>query len=326
MSGIALIGQGYMARTHAAAITALGRGDDIRWLIAPRPRADLALAPAARFSNDLDDALRDPAVEVVSICTPTPSHAEIASRALRAGKHVLLEKPVTLDPAEGEQLARLAEVAQRVLMVAQVVRFFPGYALLRSIAGGGALGRLRSVRATRALTRPSWAPWWDDESISGGVPVDFAIHDYDQANLFLGEPIAVLARQLAHEGPIEATIEYADSGIAQVLSYPYLPEGAPFSSAIELLGDQGTASHRLLLDSAPTDAVGQSEVVVATPAGVKRIPVEARDAYQLEIEYFLACVAEQRNPAESPIDSAISALRVALAVRESLRSGARVAL
>lgn len=327
MTGIAIVGQGYMGRTHADAWTRLGRGDDILYVNAPGRRLWSHLAPAATFTNHLDDVLRDPAVEIVSVCTPTPSHADIAVRALRAGKHVLLEKPVALTLADAAGVRDAADRSGRVLMVAQVVRFFAGYQELRRLAGSGTLGRVTSVRAARTLATPTWADWWPDESQSGGVPVDFSIHDFDQANLFLGEPTAVTATRTGHEAPLETVIEYAGGGVGQVLSYPYLPQGSPFSCSLELLGTHGHAAYRMV-SGAPTDAAdrGVSEVVVSTVDGIERRWVPDNEPYVREVEYFAACVTRAQRPQLSPVESAISALRVSLATRRSLDQRTRVRL
>ena len=329
MTGIAIVGQGYMGRTHAGAWTRLGHGGDIRYIQAPGARAWTDLAPAARFVADLDDVLGDPAVDVVSVCTPTPTHAGIAVRALAAGKHVLLEKPVALSLADAERIRQAAGRSGRVLMVAQVVRFFAGYQELRRIAESGELGQVTAVRAARTLATPTWADWWADESQSGGVPVDFSVHDYDQTNLFLGTPVAVTATRTAPDAPMETLVEYAGGGLGQVLSHAHLPAGSGFASSLELVGTRGLAAHRLV-SAAPTDSPtaeeGISELVVSTPDGVRRHPVPDDDPYLAEVEYFARCVATGEQPTRSPIESAIAALRVSLAARESLRRRARVTL
>ena len=326
MTGIAIVGQGYMGRTHADAWTRLGHGDDIRYLVAPGDR-EPGVAPGATFTNHLDEALLDPEVDRVCVCTPTPSHTEIAVRALRAGKHVMLEKPNALTLEDAATILEAARIAPGILMIAQVVRFFAGYEALVALRDSHRLGAIASVRATRVLARPTWAPWWPDESQSGGVPVDFAIHDYDQANVLLGEPVAVRAVQLAPEAPLEATIEYATGGLAQVLSYPYLPQGSAFCSSLELVGEHGQAGYRLLA-GAPTEsgASGESRLTIATVDGVESRDVADNDPYARELEYFAHCIETSTRPERSTPESAVAALRVSLAVRESIAAGRRVEL
>lgn len=322
---IAIIGQGYMARTHVEAWSQLGYGDAIKYINAPGERV-LEAAPHAEFVNDLNEALFDPEITVLSVCTPTPSHADVAIRALRAGKNVLLEKPIALTIADAEAIALAARESGRLLMVAQVVRFFAGYERLRSVWEAGDLGQLVSARAVRAINRPTWADWWADESQSGGVPVDFAIHDYDQMNLFLGDPVAVTAVRPLTDGPIETTIEYASGAVGQVLSYADTAVGVPFLSSIDLVGTRGIGSYRLAAGS-PTDAAtADSSLRVATPDRVYSEELADNAPYAREIEYFVDCLERGAEPARSSTESAILALRISLAVRESLSGGGRVTL
>lgn len=325
MTGIAIVGQGYMGRTHADAWANLGHAADIRYLVAPGERVLFEPASEARFVRDLQVALDDPDVDILSVCTPTPSHAEIAIRGLRAGKHVLLEKPIALTIDDAMAIREVAATSGRVLMVAQVVRFFAGYQLLRDAWHEGSLGTLQSLRAVRAINTPTWAEWWADETQSGGVPVDFSIHDYDQSNLFLGTPVSVSATRLSETGPIEATIEYWAGGLGQVLSHAHTPVGLPFTSALSLIGSAGMADYRLSAGS-PTDpdASGVNSFRLTTLVGSTEVAVEDNAPYTREIEYFLECTAEGAQPALSPTDSAIRALEVSLAVRESLRLHSRV--
>jgi predicted dehydrogenase len=241
---------------------------------------------------------------------------------------VLLEKPIALSLDDAHEIESAAAAGDRVLMIAQVVRFFAGYEALAGVRDSGRIGEVRAVRASRVLATPTWAPWWPDEEQSGGVPVDFSIHDFDQANFFLGIPVAVRATRTAHEAPLETTIEYEAGGIAQVHSFPYLPQGSPFSCSLELIGSRGQAAYRMI-SGAPTDGAGSgvSELTISTVDGVERIPIADNDPYAREIEYFSACIASRTPPVRSTTASAIAALEVSLATRASLeRGGQRVEL
>jgi len=297
--GVAVVGAGRMGRAHAAAWAA--NGVPVLWAVSPRRRPELPAAPHVRWATDLDEVLADPAVTIVSVCTPTPSHAELAIRALEAGRSVLLEKPIALTLADAQRVAEAADRAPGVLMVAHVVRFFPGYAALASRVAAGSVGRPRLVRASRVSARPVGYDWLEDEQRSGGMLVDFAIHDFDQANAYLGRPVAVTSVPSGGAGfglPTATTVEYAGGGVAQVLSVSDLPEGQPFSADLEVVGDAGV------------DAVGPAE----------------GDAFTEQARYFLACVHAGTPPERAPVEAAVDALRVALAAGESARTGRRIEL
>ncbi|MFP3467499.1 Gfo/Idh/MocA family protein [Leifsonia sp. SIMBA_070] len=297
--GAAIVGAGRMGRAHAAAWARIGV--PVRWAVSPRRRPELPDAPDARWATSLEEALADPAVTIVSICTPTPSHADLARQALAAGRNVLLEKPIALTMEDAARVAEAASRAPGVLMVAHVVRFFPGYAALASRVAAGSVGRPRVVRASRISDAPVGYDWLADEERSGGMLVDFAIHDIDQAVAYLGRPVAVTSVPLPGDAfgtPVATTIEFADGGVAQLLSASDLPADQPFRTALEVLGDTG-------FDAAEPDA---------------------GDAFAEQARYFLQCVEEGVPPDRAPVASAVEALRVALAARQSARTGRRVEL
>jgi predicted dehydrogenase len=299
---VGIIGQGRMGREHARAWSELGL--DIRYICAPGAERPRQHAASARFVSDLDVVLADPQVDIVSVCTPTPTHSEIAIRALRAGKNVLLEKPIALTVEQALAIAEAAEASGVTLMVAHVVRFFAGYRALKREADAGRFGRILSVRARRISAPGEQAPWMRDETQSGGILVDFAIHDFDQVNLYLGTPVAVTAVRAGAAGPIETTVEYADGGIGQVLTHLSMPAGTPFTTSIELLGTRGLADYHFS-DASPTQIADENP-------------------YARQAEYFLHCVDSGRPPDLCPVDAAVSALQVALAARASLAAATRV--
>ena len=176
-----------------------------------------------------------------------------------------------------------------------------------------------------------------DESQSGGILVDFGIHDFDQLNLYLGTPVAVTAVRGGASGPIETTVEYADGGIGQVLSHLSMPAGTPFTTSIELIGTGGLADYRFsdVSFSAPVSAPisGPVSGPISGPiSGPVSGPVSAEsptrvadeNPYARQAEYFLSCVDAGTPPALCPVDAAVLALQVALAARASLAAGTRI--
>lgn len=306
---IGIIGQGRMGREHARAWSELGL--DIRYVCSPGAERPIQHAATARFVTDLDVVLADPHVDIVSVCTPTPTHHDIAIRSLRAGKNVLLEKPIALTMEQARAIAEAAAASGAVLMVAHVVRFFAGYRAIQQDAEAGRFGPILSVRARRISAPGEQAPWMRDEAQSGGVLVDFAIHDFDQLNLHLGTPVAVSAVRAGASGPFETTVEYADGGIGQVLAHLAMPAGTPFTTSIELIGTEGLADYHFTADT-------------FSAASSSQIPGE--NPYARQAEYFLHCVDSGTSPTLCPVDAAVSALQVALAARASVATGTRIRL
>ena len=332
MTGIAIVGRGVMAHAHAQAWSEIGLGDYILYVSTLTGGAPLPHAPRARFEPDLGVVLADPLVTIVSVCTPTVTHAGIALRALRAGKSVLLEKPIALTLADAMAIQDAARQSPGVLMVAHVVRFFDGYRSIREAVQSGGLGEIFSARAGRFSSKPRPSTWWHDESKSGGVVVDFSIHDFDQLNLFLGRPLAVTARRGRPGGPIEVMVDYEGGGVGHVVGFMGMPAGFTFASTLDIVGSAGLATHGYSgpLDSGPlgsgTLSAAPDTVRVQTVDGVTEQVIAKHNPYRLQAQYFLECVRADTVPEFCPVDAAVLALALALAARESLQTGSTVAV
>lgn len=315
---IGIIGRGRMAQVHATAFSRTSRAPVISYVCTPRPGPPLEHAPMAKMVSDLEDVLSDESVRVVIIATPTPSHSEITIRALAAGKNVLLEKPVALTGAEAQAIRSAASTSAGILMVAHVVRFFAGYQRLRQARDDGSLGSVLSVRASRATAHNPAESWLRNDALSGGMLVDFAIHDFDQLNLLLGIPVTAMATRSGADGPIETTVEYASGRLGSVQTFMALPAGAPLSSSLDVIGSVGIAGYRY--SSGPLEL----SHYYGMSAGETGHAGSRPDPFVQQAEYFLHCLAAGKAPDYSPLESAITALSVSLAARESLLSGCAV--
>lgn len=207
--GVGVVGLGFMGRTHIGAYGKIpascrlagvfdldrarltgeaGGGGNID---TDGGRATSLFDPSEILATDsLEVFLASPEIHAVSVCTPTDTHAEVALAAIRAGKHVLIEKPVALDRRVVEQLADEARRAGVVAMPAMCMRFWPGWTWLREQVSSGA--SLRSLAFERAGGRPGWGGgFYQDASRSGGALYDLHIHDTDFVCHLLGVPDAV---------------------------------------------------------------------------------------------------------------------------------------
>ncbi len=212
---VGVIGLGLMGRTHIEAYRSAARaGNACRLVAVADPNAERltgrivvegnlqsSSAPeqlfdpgAVRTGTDASIVLDDAEVELVSICTPTDTHVELARRALRAGKHVLLEKPVSLDPRAIEGLALEAERVNRICTPAMCMRFWPGWSWLREAVSDGRYGAVHSAVFQRCASRPTWNPsFYADSKRSGGALFDLHVHDADLAHWLFGAPESIAA-------------------------------------------------------------------------------------------------------------------------------------
>ncbi len=148
---VALIGCGYWGPNLARNFHQLERANLIACcdLDAERGRRLQRLYPGLRVATDVSEILGDPQIEAVAIATPPRTHYALAKSALEAGKHVLVEKPLTMDSAQAMELHRLAEERGLVLMVGHVFEYNPAVRAIKRFIESGEIGEVYYAYSTR---------------------------------------------------------------------------------------------------------------------------------------------------------------------------------
>jgi predicted dehydrogenase len=214
MIGIAVIGYGYwgpnlarnFAETEGASLAMVCDADPKRLALAQKR------FPALTCGADFDEALRNPDVNAVAIATPVHTHYELAKRAINAGKHVLVEKPLTSRVDHAEELVALAEKKGVVLMVDHVFVYSPPVLKMKELVSQGRLGKLffiDSVRINLGLFQHDVNVVWD-----------LAPHDLSIVDFLVGRlPVSLSAFGATHanhdiEDVAYLTLDYGDGLIA----------------------------------------------------------------------------------------------------------------
>jgi predicted dehydrogenase len=327
---IAMLGLGFMGGVHlrawrevaGATVTAVFSNDE-RQLAGDLTATQGNLGRAAecldfsavRKYRELDAVLGDPEIEAVDLCLPTFLHEDAAVAALRAGKHVLVEKPMALDGASARRMVAEAERAGRILMTAQVLRFFPEYVALRNAMPG--LGAVRGAFFRRRCAAPGWGGWLKDPEKSGGGVFDLLIHDVDMCLHLFGRPEAVSA--VGHDDA-KAGLDtlhgelFYPFGVV-VVSGGWQHEGTfPFGMEYSVTLDGGTIEF---------NSAGRPPTLYT--ATEQALPLEPNDGYHAEIEYFAECCRLRRQPERCPPREsglAVEVMRTLLAARE--RNGRKI--
>lgn len=232
-------------------------------------------AGGCRTYDDWQDLLADKDIDIVSIATPPGLHAEMACAAMRAGKHVVLEKPAAVTEEGLRQLLETQQETGMAVTVNHMIRCNPIIQHLRQIGQSGAFGRLRHATVNNYAQDESLPPghWFWDEAQSGGIMVEHGVHFFDIINALGGEhPIKVCglshSRNASQRDRVAASVLY-DQGL--VASYYHAFSGPGFfeKTAITLAYDrarveiqgwiplQGTAeaitdpASRILLEGLP---------------------------------------------------------------------------
>lgn len=201
--GIALVGVGPGSEPHLQSLATLADSVDLRWALARSnpDKARAAVPPSTRVTGDLQEILGDPLVEAVIVATPAYTHLEIASAALAAGKHTLVEKPLDVTLARAEELVGVAAARGVQLGVVLQHRFRPGAQRLKQMLDASTLGAVQSAVLQ--------VPWWRSQEgyyakagrgtlarDGGGVLLTQAIHAIDLFRSLVGVR-AVVASQIA---------------------------------------------------------------------------------------------------------------------------------
>jgi predicted dehydrogenase len=321
---VAVIGAGFIARTHLPAWIALGAR--VRVFSTDRQAVRLAEEFGITETSTLEEALQW--ATVVDICTPTASHRDIALAAFAAGANVLCEKPLALAPADALEMTHAADKAGRQLYPGHVVRFFPAYVRLREAINSGALGRVAVARFTRTGRYPTWSPWFADPALSGGIVTDQMLHDMDIARWLFGEVVTIHATQRGHltapapEGAVatgSATLTHTSGVISQVLGI-WAPPDTPFRYTFHVAGSNGTLTH---------DSLAHPSLRLIGRAGTEADGVPSgdfgEDPFATQIREFAAAFQGGPAPRVSALDG-VAAVRIAAAARQSAATGRAVAV
>lgn len=176
----------------------------------------------AASTHDFDAVLADPAIDAIYLATPFATHHAMTRRAILAGKHVLIEKPMAMNASEVEDLFSLAADREVFVMEAMWMKFNPAYRRLHQEVATGTIGELRSVRASFGMPAPDRTSSRWDIGRSGGALLDQGIYPLTLAHGLLGAPSRVIATGTVEPDGLDlaehVTLEYADGRYAHVSS------------------------------------------------------------------------------------------------------------
>lgn len=327
MTRVAVVGSGFMARTHLQAYDGLLDVEPVAVCSRDPDRGrSVADEYQARWTDEFETVLTSDEVDAVDLCVPTPLHVEMAEASLEAGKSVLLEKPIALTLEGADRLVELEESSDGVLMVALVLRFWPEYIQFLDMVAGGELGEVETMLAYRLSPPADWNDWMIDESRSGGVPVDLMSHDFDQAIAVMGMPTEVMAGARGDRQHVFAQLAHT-RGVSVVEGSMGMPTSYPFSCGFRVMGERRTVTYDFQVGATTEggnlgEAASVDGLLVAPADGdLQRQEVDQQDPFHAEISYFVECVSAGRRPERGTASQARDALAVALAVNRSLDSG-----
>ncbi len=346
--GVGVIGLGWMGRVHLDAYASAGRAGQRCRVVAVSDRnaerlrseagaagnlpAGSAPGPApfdpaqVRMGTDAAHVLSDPHVELVSICTPTDTHVELAIAALRAGKHVLVEKPVSLDAGEIERLDLVAREAGRLCMPAMCMRFWPGWSWLRDAVDDKRYGAVLSASFQRLGSRPAWGTeFYGDAKRSGCALFDLHVHDVDFVRWLFGDPVST-----SSTGSMSRTGLVSEPGaIDHVTTHYRFANGPDHVVAeggwVQSPGFPFRMRYVVVFESATAEFDSRRDPPLEiTRFGLVETPqLEPGTGWEGEVRHALDCVRTERTTASVTLADAAAVTRILRAEEHAIHSQRR---
>lgn len=290
----------------------------------------------------LEELLSDPAVEAVAVCVPATHHVEVALAALGAGRHVVIEKPLTLSLEEADRLIERAEGPGPKVMVAFNMRWHRHVRRARGLLEQGALGRVHFVRTVHGgqaiAMRNGQVDWRTTRATGGGALLEKAVHHFDLWRYLLGDEVEdVFAVSSSGAGEDETvSIDARMRGGALVSGIA--ADSTVSVNRVELYGERGALelclyrfdgfAHSSLEDlpGAPRTRLKRLFEALSRPwsslAAVRTGGIYD-SSYQEEWRHFAHAVRADERP-ECGLEDGRRALAIALAAAHSASTGVRV--
>ncbi|HEX7166202.1 MAG TPA: Gfo/Idh/MocA family oxidoreductase [Acidimicrobiales bacterium] len=310
-----------VSKGHLPAFAKAGRDavDVVAFTSRTRASAESAAAEwgSGRVVTDWRDVLEMDDVDAVDICSPNALHAEMAVEAARAGKHVLVEKPMAVSLAEADAMIDAARDAGVVLMTAHNLRGAPAFVGAAEAVRSGRVGEVDGVRIAFGHSGPaSWAPgatWFYDPALAGGgAGIDLGIHVADLARAVTGLEVDRVAGVVQYrddevDEAAHAAIELSN-GATGVLSATWVARPGP-DLHVTVLGRDGTVS------------ISRGSAVVRAASGGEAQPVAAGP-----VDLFAGFVDACLDRAAAPFadTDGREALAIVVAMYASARTGTTV--
>ena len=245
-----------------------------------------------RCYTDFDEMLANEEFDIIDICLPTYLHADFAVKAMEKGINVITEKPISLKEEDIDRVYKTAEKNNVKFMVAQVLRFWPEYELLKEIYDTKKYGKLLSGTMTRLGCYPkwSWDGWMMDEKRSGLVSFDLHIHDLDFMVYAFGMP--KVAHQFRSKLPDQDFISISyDFGDFQLNSEAsWYATSYPFTAEFRFQFEDAVVANengKMLIHLRDDQRIDLSEDAEGETGDIN---LPKSDAYANEIRYFADCV------------------------------------
>ena len=273
---------------------------------------------------EYEQLLADPKIDVVDLCLPPHLHLDATLKALKAGKHVFVEKPMALTAGECDKMVAAAAKAGKQVFVGHVLPFFPEYAAARKIIASGKYGRPIGGFFKRVISDPLWIPDFYDSQKVGGPLIDLHVHDAHFIRLLFGMPTAVTSQGRLRGDVVEyctTQFQFADPRLAvSAASGVINQQGRPFTHAFEIHLEKATLFFEFAA-LADGNNVATPLTILDSKGKVERPALPAGDAFVAEIMEVAKSIAAGKPSEVLSGDLARDAIVLCAKQTESVKKG-----
>ncbi len=277
-------------------------------------------------TSDPMELIHSDEIDLVDICVPTPFHLDLALAAIKAGKHVLCEKPLARTAADARRIARAAEKGAGFFMPAMCLRFWPEWAWLKKAVEKGTYGKVISAEFRRVGAVPPG--WFVRGDLSGGAILDLHLHDTDFVHSCVRHAGCGQQRRLGRAERLRRSRPHALHLRRRPGGHRRGQLGGPGDALRhELLGHLREGRRRLPPRPAggSADALPQREGQAEGPEADRR-QVPGGDGYKAEMAYLAKCIRSGTTPDVVTAAEAAESIRIVEAENKSALSGRTVRL
>ena len=321
---VGILGAGRIGAVHALAL-AHNTDVELGWIYDPLIKAARSVQEetGVAIASTLEQVIEDETIDLLIVCTPTPTHTQIIKRAVIRGKAVYCEKPLALTLKESLECIRFVDKRKGRLMVGLNRRFDPDFSLLKQQIDSGLIGKTEYVQIT---SRDPGLPPLDYLRQSGGLFMDMTIHDFDMALYLLPEPpVAISAFASVQVDPKIAELDNDSATVTLVTKHGCICHihnsrraAYGYDQRIEIFGSKGMVQNR----NHNENALIRSDTKGIHQAVLKNFFLERyMVSYQLAVKFFIAALlGDEKKQAQAKKVNGINAIYLATAAAKSYRS------
>ncbi len=311
---VGIIGLGFMGTTHFQIHRQLGKSDIVAAADVDNRKISGDWSSVVGNIGEMDyskpvdmggiktysdpfDLINDPDVEMVDICVPTYLHEKYAVAALRAGKHVLLEKPVGRSFEEAKRITGEAEKSGKFFSNGLCVRYWPEYRHAYELYSSGKLGKVVSAafkRVSPSIHGNAWEDWFMKDKLSGSALLDLHLHDTDLVRYFFGKPESVTSFGVkgfrSDEGVdhIFTNYNFGDGTLVMSEGGWDPAKAAPFEMSFQIVCEKGT----IRFSELGYKVIWEDGRIEEPKPASGNLPT----GWHVEIDYFLTSVLNGEKP------------------------------